>query len=380
MMSREEIDNELENNERAARQGFAQKRVVWFGHGRNIGQWKDDWFFYLQNEHTLLSMWRCHALHPFDRFDRAMYFFCIACLSLFLSAYLNAAHPVDKVGYGTYFGWMILCSMGLVAYEFLLKFIAVSPCMQPGGSCHDVLCSCCRECCIDLGKQGLYVCAAGSAGFMIGGIVIAVTSNIHKGRFFLTFVLMRCLSYLGELGPHAFKFYNAREKQRQYWHDGVAGGAYPLGPGVPDPEYLFESRLEGFAFQWQNNLRLTRSGSGDRSSPNSPGNGRAGNSAENPLFGSRMFSSGSRNSSNSSLNEIRSPVSIQRERERERRDKQLELLRRARERVSTRDRQPTSSPTKTSSDRQVRTSLKAGLSDDALDTLGNRLDTLGSRV
>jgi len=374
-MTHEDVQNEMENNERAARTGFAQKRVVWYGHGRKVGEWKEDWLFYVQNEHTLLSIWCGHALHPFDRFDRVMYFLCVASFSLFMSAYVNAAHPHSK-GLVEYGGWLVLSSILLVFYDYLLKFLATSPCMQPGGSCYDNCWVCCRECCVDCGKQGLYLCAAGSAGFLTAGVVIAVTSsNVQPGMFFATFVLMRGLSYCGEFMPHAYYFYTKRDKQRQYWRDGVAGGPYPFGPGLPDEMYIAESRRDGYVVKWQTHIRHNagggRSQSGGGGSPNGAGGFRRSGSSsseaspsslQNPLWGS---------SSSSSDDHLRSPVSVQRQRERSQRDKQLEMLRRQRdqkgivERAAERNR---------ALGRESKFSLAAQYSDDdALDTLGSRV-------
>ena len=53
-------------NEQALREGFTRGRVVWFG-GRDA--WEEDWWFYVSNEHTLISICRGHAMHHFERFD-----------------------------------------------------------------------------------------------------------------------------------------------------------------------------------------------------------------------------------------------------------------------------------------------------------------------
>lgn len=41
-------------NEQATHVGFNQGRVVWFG---GPDDWQRDWLFYIENEHTLVSMW-----------------------------------------------------------------------------------------------------------------------------------------------------------------------------------------------------------------------------------------------------------------------------------------------------------------------------------
>lgn len=291
-------DNEIgtTDNERAARVGFAQGRVVWFGGPQ---AWKEDWIFYLENEHTLVSMCRGHALHPFDRSDRISYFICVMCFSLFMSAYVNNEHPRSE-GAFEYGGWLTLASILLVAYDYGLRFIATSPCMQPGGSLHGS-CSCFRECCIDCGRQGLYVCLAGSFAFLVAGIVLAATSeDVKPGPFFVTFVAMKFCSFCAEIVPHAYSFYTRREQQRRYWFDGEAGGAYPLGPTFPDPLFIRESRKDGDVMRWPGE-------DGDKSTPR-----------ENPLVSSSR----------------RRPLTDKdRAESKARRERQIEMLQRAREKV-----------------------------------------------
>ena len=65
----------------------------------------------------------------------ACYFFCIVCFTLFMSAYVQNAHPMHK-GLAEYGLWITLSSALLVVYEIVLRFMATSPCMQPGGSLH----------------------------------------------------------------------------------------------------------------------------------------------------------------------------------------------------------------------------------------------------
>lgn len=52
--SSEDADAIEKRNERATREGFAKHRVVWFG---GPGDWQRDWIFYVENSHTLVSMW-----------------------------------------------------------------------------------------------------------------------------------------------------------------------------------------------------------------------------------------------------------------------------------------------------------------------------------
>ena len=357
-----DLEDELSANERATRIGFAQGRVVWFG-DKNGEEWLEDWFFYLQNEHTLLSMFRGHALHPFDRFDRAMYFVCVACFSLFMSAYVNADHPHTR-GYGQYFGWLVISSMLLVAYDIALKFFATCACMHDGGCCEDCgLCGCCRECCVDMGKQGLYICAAGSAGFLVAGIVLAVRSkNVVPGMFFATWIIIRLMSYVGELGPHVFKFYRRRKNQRQYWRDGVVGGGYPLGRDVPDLNYLLQTRVEGYYVGPLREPSLRRGSGG--SSP-------LDTNIWNPL---RRASSSSRFSQLGG--EPLSPAASLREREqreRERREtKKQEILLRAREKAQ-------SASTTRSQPLRAMSITSNGSSNTLKNNRYNDLDDFGSR-
>ena len=207
-------------NEQALREGFTRGRVVWFG-GKDA--WEEDWWFYVSNEHTLISICRGHAMHHFERFDRICYLMCVICFTLFLSALVQNRHPPHN-GLVTYGLWVCVASIALVAYDFLLRFMATSPCLQPGGCLHKI-CWLCRDCCIDAGKQGLYIVSILSFAFFIAGIVLAATADLDPGMYFVTFALMRVGNYIWEFAPLGYYFYTRREKQKKYWLDGVAGGA-----------------------------------------------------------------------------------------------------------------------------------------------------------
>lgn len=228
------------HNARALEEGLVLGRVVWFG-GKDL--WWDDLWFYVENEHTLISTWRGHALHPFERFDRVCYFMCVACFSLFLSAYIQHEHPIHA-GAVAYGGWVTLSSILLVVYDVLLRFFATCPCMHAGGSCHGA-CWLCRDCVTDAGKQGLYIVSIGSFGFLIAGVVLAATADVDPGMYFATFLTMRVLSYLGEFPVLAYSFYARREAQREHWLEGASGGPYPLGFSSPDPLFVRETRKDG---------------------------------------------------------------------------------------------------------------------------------------
>jgi len=87
---------------------------------------------------------------------------------------------------------------------------------------------------------------AGSIGFLVGGIVLAASGKgVHPGNFFATFFATKIAAYLAEFPPLIFFFYSGRNAQREHWQEGVAGGAYPLGRAYPDPHFLENSRLEG---------------------------------------------------------------------------------------------------------------------------------------
>mmetsp|Transcript_24355 Transcript_24355/g.76101 ORF Transcript_24355/g.76101 Transcript_24355/m.76101 type:complete len:347 (+) Transcript_24355:135-1175(+) len=240
----DEYENASEN-ERALREGFTRGRVVWFG-ARD--DWWQDWVFYVENQHTLVSMWRGHAMHPFERFDRVCYFLCVVCFSLFLSAYVQNAHPPHN-GLAEYGVWVCLASALLVLYDVILKFIATSPCLQPGGSLHGA-CWLCRACCIDAGKQGLYIVSLCSLGFLVAGVTLAATADVDPGMYFATFFLMRVGNYAAEFGPLAYAFYSRRERQRCFWLDGEKGGAYPFGFSVPDPMFVHETRFQESVDTW----------------------------------------------------------------------------------------------------------------------------------
>ena len=212
---------------------------MWFG-GRDA--WEEDWWFYVSNEHTLISICRGHAMHHFERFDRICYLMCVICFTLFLSALVQNRHPPHN-GLVTYGLWVCVASIALVAYDFLLRFMATSPCLQPGGCLHKV-CWLCRDCCIDAGKQGLYIVSILSFAFFIAGIVLAATADLDPGMYFVTFALMRVGNYIWEFAPLGYYFYTRREKQKKYWLDGVAGGAYPYGFALPDPGYVRDTRFK----------------------------------------------------------------------------------------------------------------------------------------
>ena len=105
---------------------------MWFG-GRDA--WEEDWWFYVSNEHTLISICRGHAMHHFERFDPDLLLDCVICFTLFLSALVQNRHPPHN-GLVTYGLWVCVASIALVAYDFLLRFMATSPCLQPGGCLH----------------------------------------------------------------------------------------------------------------------------------------------------------------------------------------------------------------------------------------------------
>lgn len=114
----DEEDPRTSQNERALTEGLVLGRVVWFG-GKDL--WWRDWVFWVENEHTLVSTWRGHALHPFERFDRVCYFLCVLCFSLFLSAYVQHEHPIHA-GFGEYCLWITLSSALLVARDARVFF------------------------------------------------------------------------------------------------------------------------------------------------------------------------------------------------------------------------------------------------------------------
>eukprot|EP00633_Aureoumbra_lagunensis_P003117 CAMPEP_0197286968 /NCGR_PEP_ID=MMETSP0890-20130614/2871_1 /TAXON_ID=44058 ORGANISM="Aureoumbra lagunensis, Strain CCMP1510" /NCGR_SAMPLE_ID=MMETSP0890 /ASSEMBLY_ACC=CAM_ASM_000533 /LENGTH=202 /DNA_ID=CAMNT_0042756039 /DNA_START=349 /DNA_END=958 /DNA_ORIENTATION=- len=181
----------------------------------------------------------------------------------------------------------------------------------------DDSCWFCRECFVDCGRQGLYVCAAGSSGFLIGGIILAATSeHVLPGTFFATFFAMKALSYFGEVLPLAYFFYTRREKQRHFWLDGVAGGAYPLGPSFPDPLFLRESRHDGEIQKWPESRQRERAG---------------GHAIHNPIL----------QKDGAVLNGVRPTIDpAQRQADRQlRRERQIEMLRRTREQVRSNEEQ-----------------------------------------
>lgn len=230
-------------NERATREGFAKQRVVWFG---GPGDWERDWLFYVENSHTLVSMCRGHALHPFDRYDRVCYLCCVLCMNLFISAWLQRER--DEVARLEYYWSLVVWSVWLVVYDNVLRLLATSPCFQLGGSLYSI-CWLCRDCCLDCGRQGLYVLLVLSVGIALAGLIVAVHNRVTPERFFATFFVMRVLSYLWELAPISWTFYARRESQREYWTPPAGdatwteGGAYPLGARWPTPDYLFERRV-----------------------------------------------------------------------------------------------------------------------------------------
>ncbi|KAJ1456132.1 hypothetical protein M885DRAFT_463673 [Pelagophyceae sp. CCMP2097] len=243
-------DRAAQCNERAAREGFSQGRVVWFG---CRGEWKADWYFFIDNSHTLVSPCRGHVLHPFDRFDRGCYALCVICLNLFLSAYVQHKRKVatdamteeqDLRVNAAYYGRMLAASTILVAYDLVLRLLATSPCVRSGGSLYGV-CFLCRDCCVDCGRQGLYACLAASGVLALAGLVVALQTSLKPSAFLETFVLMKTLSYGTEFIPLAYQFYSKREAQREYWDLAPArleseptGGAYPLGRSWPETGYI----------------------------------------------------------------------------------------------------------------------------------------------
>ena len=132
-------------------------------------------------------------MHHFERFDRICYLMCVICFTLFLSALVQNRHPPHN-GLVTYGLWVCAASIALVLYDQLLRFMATSPCLQPGGCLHKI-CWLCRDCCIDAGKQGLYIVSILSFAFFIAGVVLAATADLDPGMYFVTFALMRVGNY-----------------------------------------------------------------------------------------------------------------------------------------------------------------------------------------
>ena len=324
------------HDERALQEGFTLGRVVWFG-GKD--DWWGDWCFYVDNEHTLISTWRGHALHPFERFDRVCYFLCVVCFSLFMSAYIQHEHPVHE-SLAVYCFWVAFSSFLLVVYDLLLRMLATCPCVQPGAALHGV-CWLCRDCFKDAGKQSLYIASICSLGLLIAGVVLAVTADVDPGMYFATFGLMRVCSYVAEFGPLAYGFYSRREGQREYWLEGAQGGAYPLGFAKPDPLFVRETRTHGVKRHW-------------------PG------SVDNPMHGGR------RNSTDLRRDHAAAAA---------RRERQVEMLKKAREQVRSQDmargaRQPSRSPPPATRapppTRSFGPQSDFGAPDDALDSFGAR--------
>ena len=195
-------------NERATREGFAKNRVVWFG---GPDDWVRDWVFYVENTHTLVSMWcvgssvvpdatrsRGHSMHHFDRFDRIVHLCCVLCANLFISAWLERER--DDANVVEYYWWVAVWSASLVVYDNALRVLATSPCCQIGGSLHDICCLC-RDCFRDCGRQGLVVCLVASCCIGLVGLILAVHRRVDASRFFATFVAVRLFAYLYELAP-----------------------------------------------------------------------------------------------------------------------------------------------------------------------------------
>ena len=189
---RAEEDAVEEKNERATREGFALGRVVWFG---GEGDYARDFLFHVENSHTLVSLLRGHAMHPFERFDRCCYVLCVLCLNLFLSAVVARDHgPVSRadgsVNYGgsrDYFASLTAASALNLFYDRALRLLATSPCVQRGGVLYD-LCCLCRQCCVDLGKVGLYVALLVSFAVAVVGALVAAdldeaSRRAGKGSF-----------------------------------------------------------------------------------------------------------------------------------------------------------------------------------------------------
>jgi len=167
--------------ERAVREGFLRRRVVWFG-GKN--DYQRDLLFFLENEHTLLSLCRSHAYHQFDRESRITYIACVLCLNFFFAAYLERRSEI--YGRYDYVRWLLLTSCILVAYDYALRILATSPCIQQGGSLGS-LCYFCRNTCLDVGKHGLALLLIISAGFALAGLLLGVGLRITPKDFFFNF-------------------------------------------------------------------------------------------------------------------------------------------------------------------------------------------------
>lgn len=231
-------------NERATREGFLRYRTVWFG---GVDDWWRDWWFHVENTHTLVALTRGHALHPFGRFDRACYVGCVLGLNFFSAAYVQYNYSRTRFQHYTA---VAAASCLLVAFDRVLRTLATSPCMQVGGSLH-CLCACLREFCIDCGRTGLYACLIGSLFCALAGFSLAVKIRMAPGQFLETYVATKTAAWAFEFVPMIYFFYYRREAQREYWAvsaktgERTLGGAYPLGYEWPRPSFLLERRARG---------------------------------------------------------------------------------------------------------------------------------------
>ena len=254
-----------ERNVRATREGFVQGRVVWFG---GEGDWRRDFFFHVENSHTLLGLARGHAMHPFERFDRGCYLACVLFLNLFLAAVVARDHaPVlgsdgrpDWLRSGDYVVSLSAASILNLVYDRVLRVFATCACLQRGGALFDVCCLC-RDCFRDLGKLGLYCALMLSFAIAVVGCLIAAHLDA-KRHFFKTFVAMKLLAWCFEFAPLGFVFYRRRETQKPYWggdpRQRATGGAYPLGCDVPPPAFLRERRADASRFAHESRDRRER--------------------------------------------------------------------------------------------------------------------------
>merc|ERR1740138_486166 len=111
--------------------GLTNGRVIWSGDA------KTDFFFFLEQSHVILAIFRSHRRHPMRMWQRIAFLFCTMCLAFTSSVYIaNNFDDSSTSMYadGWYYGAVIVSALIAVLYQMLLVHIAICPCFRRDAS------------------------------------------------------------------------------------------------------------------------------------------------------------------------------------------------------------------------------------------------------
>jgi len=159
-----------------------------------------DFLFYLQNQHNVLSIFFAHELHPFTRFHRFLVLFCSLSLAFCLTAFgflLQNTAWILEFPFST-----IIAPLMLAIWDQVLELSAKCDCVQHS-LCSDRI----RHWMERFGKAILGVSVFCSAWFLAFGLVFVwLAKRISGGSFFRNFIQMTMTGWLYAIGLLLIQF------------------------------------------------------------------------------------------------------------------------------------------------------------------------------